>query len=392
MPFYSPRGSRLHHELSEWLYSEHLKRGYKPVTTPHIMRPNLWHTSGHLEHYIEDMFFVRDPDENASKDGPLPGVLYGIKPMNCPGHVLVYGNRTRSYRDLPLRLFEFGTVYRYERSGVLHGLLRVRAFTVDDAHHFCTPDQYADEVRLILDFCFSLWDTFGFEYSVGLKTRPDNRLGTDEIWDMAEEGLRNVLDERGIPYYVREKDATFYGPKVDFLVRDSLGREWQGSTIQLDFNLPQRFGLSYIGSDGMAKQPVMIHRAILGSFERFIGLLIEDFNGAFPLWCAPEQVRILPITCELQAYADEVCAKLAAEGLRAEVDARNEKLGLKIRDVTTQKIPYALIVGKKEAEQGNVSVRSYWEGDMGQMQAVDVIQMLRDEVATKAARRKGVGG
>jgi threonyl-tRNA synthetase len=387
LPFYSPRGSLLLHEIQNWMYVEHIKRGYSPVSTPHIMRPDLWKISGHLDHYIHDMFFVKDM-ENECSDGPLPGILYGIKPMNCPGHILIYRQKTRSYRDLPLRFFEFGTVYRYERSGVLHGMLRVRSFTQDDAHHFCTPEQFPDEVKLCLDFCIDVWDTFGFEYTVGLKTRQASFLGTSEIWDKAEEGLRKVLDERGIPYYVRENDATFYGPKIDFLVRDSLGREWQGSTIQLDFNLPQRFGLSYIDNDGVAKQPVMIHRAILGSFERFIGLLIEDFNGAFPLWCAPEQVRILPITTELTDYAEKVRQELVAAGLRAEVDARNEKLGYKIREVTTQKIPYALIVGKKEAEQGNVSVRSYWEGDMASMPVADVVQMLRDEVVSKLARRK----
>lgn len=387
LPFYSPRGSRLLHEIQNWMYDEHIRRGYEPVSTPHIMRPDLWKISGHLEHYKDDMFFVKDM-EGEAVDSPLPGILYGIKPMNCPGHILIYQQRTRSYRDLPLRLFEFGTVYRYERSGVLHGMLRVRSFTQDDAHHFCTLEQVPAEVKLCLDFCTDVWDTFGFEYTVGLKTRQEHFLGTPEIWDQAEAALRDLLDERKIPYYVREKDATFYGPKIDFLVRDSLGREWQGSTIQLDFNLPQRFGLSYIGTDGMAKQPVMIHRAILGSFERFIGLLIEDFNGAFPVWCAPEQARILPITSELEEYANSVCEKLVADKLRATVDARNEKLGLKIRDVTTQKIPYALIVGKKEAEQGIVSVRSYWEGDMGQMAIADVSQMLRDEVAAKTARRK----
>ncbi|OGK09124.1 MAG: threonine--tRNA ligase [Candidatus Riflebacteria bacterium RBG_13_59_9] len=333
------------------------------------------------------MFLVQDM-EGGSEEGPLPGIMYGIKPMNCPGHMLIYRNKTRSYRDLPLRLFEFGTVYRYERSGVLHGMLRVRCITQDDAHHFCTPEQYQDEVKGCLDFCFDAYDTFGFEYTVGLKTRPDQFMGSPEVWDMAEDGLRKVLEERGIPYYVKEKDAVFYGPKVDFNIRDSLGREWQGSTVQLDFNLPRRFGLTYIDRDGGAKEPVMIHRAILGSFERFIGLLIEDFNGAFPLWCAPEQVRILPITDDLIGYAESVGQELAAAGLRVEVDARSEKLGFKIREATTQKIPYALVVGKREAAAGNVAVRSYFDGDLGPMPIGELVGRLQEEIAAKVARRK----
>ncbi|MCD6283247.1 threonine--tRNA ligase [bacterium] len=387
LPFYSPRGSRMLHEIQSWMYDEHLKRGYQPVTTPHILKPDLWKVSGHLEHYLDDMFFVKDM-EGGSQDGPLPGIMYGIKPMNCPGHMLIYQNKTRSYRDLPLRLFEFGTVYRNERSGVLHGMLRVRYFTQDDAHHFCTPEQYQDEVKLCLDFCFDTWDTFGFDYTVGLKTRPDEFLGSPEIWDMAEAGLKKVLDERGIPYYIQEKDAVFYGPKVDFNIRDSLGREWQGSTVQLDFNLPKRFGLEYIDSDGSAKEPVMIHRAILGSFERFIGLLVEDFNGAFPLWCAPEQVRILTITDAQLEFASSVQRELAAAGLRVELDGRSEKLGFKIREATMQKVPYALIVGKKEVQTGTVSVRGYFDGDLGQMLPADLVSRLRDEIADKVARRK----
>jgi len=387
LPFYSPRGSRLLHEIQDWMYQEHLKRGYQPVTTPHILKPDLWKTSGHLEHYLDDMFFVQNPD-SGGEESPLPGVLYGIKPMNCPGHILIYQNRTRSYRDLPLRLFEFGTVYRHERSGVLHGLLRVRSFTQDDAHHFCTREQYQSEVRLCLDFCFDALDTFGFTYTVGLKTRPDKFLGTPEVWELAESGLKQVLDERGVPYYIKEKDAVFYGPKVDFIIRDSLGREWQGSTVQLDLNLPARFGLSYIDRDGTPREPVMIHRAILGSFERFIGLLIEDFNGAFPLWCAPEQVRVLPLTDAQNAYAQDVAQRLKEAGLRAELDARSEKLGFKIREATMHKIPYALVVGKKEAAAGNVSVRSYFDGDLGPMELDALIARLQDEVAHKVARRK----
>ncbi len=386
LPFYFPKGSILLNEIRQWMYKEHELRGYVPVTTPHLLKVDLWNVSGHLDNYRENMFLVKDEENNPNS--PLPGISYGVKPMNCPGHILIYGSQTRSYRDLPVRIFEFGTVYRFERGGTMHGMLRVRGFTQDDAHIFCTPEQYESEVSGVFDFCIDVLDTFGFEYTIGLKTRPDKRLGSAEIWDMAEGGLEKVLKERGIPFYYGHRDATFYGPKVDFVIRDCLGREWQASTIQLDFNLPERFQMEYIDVDGKAKRPVMIHRAILGSFERFIGLLIEDFNGAFPLWCAPVQARILPISDELNEYAERVFQTLSTEGLRAEVDARSETLNKKIRDATLSKVPYLLIIGRREAESGKVSVRGYFDGELGVMDVSEISARMKDEVTRKSYRRK----
>jgi len=386
LPFYFPKGSVLMNELQKWMYEEHEKRGYIPLRTPHLLKIDLWRISGHLENYRENMFLVKDEENNPNS--PIPGVSYGVKPMNCPGHILIYQSQTRSYRDLPLRYFEFGTVYRFERGGTMHGMLRVRGFTQDDAHIFCTPEQYESEVSAVVDFCIHVLDTFGFEYTIGLKTRPDKRLGSNEIWDMAEGGLEKVLKERGIPFYYGHKDATFYGPKVDFIIRDCLGREWQASTIQLDFNLPERFQLEYVDLDGKAKRPVMIHRAILGSFERFIGLLVEEFNGAFPLWCAPVQARILPISDDVNEYARSVLDAFSKEGFRVELDARNETLNKKIREATLAKVPYLIVLGKKEAESGKLSVRSYFDGDLGQMSLPEISARMRKEIDGKVYRRK----
>ncbi|OPX21362.1 MAG: threonine--tRNA ligase [Planctomycetales bacterium 4484_113] len=387
LAFYYPKGATLLRQLEEWMYGEHLRRGYEPLRTPHMLKTDFWKLSGHLDHYRDAMFFIKDM-EGGSADAPIPGISYGVKPMNCPGHVLVYRSQTRSYRDLPIRYFEFGTVYRDERGGTMRGLLRVRGFTQDDAHIFCTPEQYEEEVSACLDFCFHTLDTFGFDYYVGLKTRPDDKLGSDEIWDMAEGGLEKVLKDRGVPFFYGHKDATFYGPKVDFIVRDSLGRDWQGSTVQLDFNLPERFGMEYVDAHGEARRPVMIHRAILGSFERFIGLLVEEFNGAFPLWLAPVQVRVLPLTDELNDYAAGVRGQLQEAGFRVELDDRSEKLGKKIRDGTVQKIPYLVVIGKREAESGKVAVRSYFDGDLGAMELSQLSARMKDEVERKLARRK----
>jgi len=387
LAFYFPNGATLLRQLEDWMYEQHLRRGYQPLRTPHMLKTDFWELSGHIEHYRDAMFFVKDM-EGSSAGATIPGVSFGVKPMNCPGHVLVYRSQTRSYRDLPIRYFEFGTVYRDERGGTMHGLLRVRGFTQDDAHVFCTPEQYEEEVSACLDFCFYALDTFGFDYYVGLKTRPDGKLGSDEVWDMAEGGLEKVLKERGIPFFYGRRDATFYGPKVDFIVRDSLGRDWQGSTVQLDFNLPQRFGMEYVDADGQVKRPVMIHRAILGSFERFIGLLVEEFNGAFPLWLAPVQVRVLPITDDLNDYAAQVKGQLESAGFRAELDDRSEKLGKKIRDGTVQKIPYLAVIGKREAQSGKVSVRDYFDGDLGTMEVAELSARMKDEIGRKLARRK----
>jgi len=405
LPFYLPRGARVLEEMKRWMWHLHVSgeyghhdKLYEPLATPHILRTDAWHTSGHIENYRENMFMVYSLDE--LDQGLLEGGKgsteglgnYGLKPMNCPGHVMLYRVGTKSYRDLPLRYFEFGTVYRYERVGTLHGMLRVRSFTQDDAHIFCTPEQYEAECEGVFDFCCHVLDTFGFDYHVGLKTRGEKRIGSDEIWDMAENGLRKVLEKRAKgKYYVEEGDATFYGPKVDFVIKDSLGRSWQGGTIQLDFNLPQRFELEYVDADGTRKQPVMIHRAIQGSFERFFGLLIEEFGGAFPLWLAPEQARVLPIGQDQMEYAREVATSLRDKGFRVRVDESNEKLGKKIRNGKTSKIAYLVVVGGREAEEGTITVESYFDGKLADLKTVDALaEHMRDEVDRKVARRKDV--
>ncbi len=398
LPFYLPKGAIILNELKQWMWDLHMRGGYghrdkcyEPLQTPHILKTDAWRTSGHMENYRDNMFMVYSLDELesgmisqdqlASKEG-LGN--YGLKPMNCPGHVMLFEVGTKSYRDLPVRYFEFGTVYRYERAGTLHGMLRVRSFTQDDAHIFCTPEQYEQEVVGVFDFCCHILDTFGF------KTRGEKRIGGDEIWDMAEAGLRKVLEKRAAgKYYVQEGDATFYGPKVDFVIKDSLGRMWQGGTIQLDFNLPERFELEYAAGDGERKRPVMIHRAILGSFERFFGLLIEEFGGAFPLWLAPVQARVLPIGEAHLEYAKLVAAKLREAGLRAEADETSEKLGKKIRTGKTEKIPYLVVVGDAEMEQGTVTVESYFDGKLDGLTGVDaLIAKMQDEIARKVARRR----
>lgn len=402
LPFYLPHGALVLEELKRWMWELHISgayghpdKAYEPLATPHILKTDAWHTSGHIENYRNNMFMVYSLDE--LDQGVLTNVKggeglgnYGLKPMNCPGHVMLYTVGTKSYRDLPVRYFEFGTVYRYERIGTLHGMLRVRSFTQDDAHIFCTPEQYAAEVEGVFDFCCHILDTFGFDYYVGFKTRGEKRIGSDATWDMAEDGLLRVLEQRAAgKYYVQEGDATFYGPKVDFVIKDSLGREWQGGTIQLDFNLPERFGMEYVNEAGERLRPVMIHRAILGSFERFFGLLVEEFGGAFPLWLAPVQARVLPITDELNAYAHEVAAALRAQGLRVEVDDSSEKLGKKIRGGKTGKIPYLVVVGKQEAESGTITVESYFDGKLEDVKEVQHLAgRMLGEIARKVHRRR----
>ena len=404
LPFYLPKGAIVLQELKDWMWDLHMHGGYghrdkcyEPLATPHILKTDAWHTSGHLENYRDNMFMVYSLDEmesgmiSADQQESKEGLgNYGLKPMNCPGHVMLFEVGTKSYRDLPVRYFEFGTVYRYERAGTLHGMLRVRSFTQDDAHIFCTPDQYEAEVEGCFDFCCHILETFGFDYYVGFKTRGEKRIGGDEVWDMAEDGLRKVLEKRAAgKYYVEEGDATFYGPKVDFVIKDSLGRMWQGGTIQLDFNLPERFGLEYVDNDGERKRPVMIHRAILGSFERFFGLLIEEFGGAFPLWLAPVQARVLPIGETHLEYAKQVAEKLREAGLRAEADESNEKLGKKIRSGKTEKIPYLIVVGDNEMEQGSITVESYFDGKLGDLSGTDeLIAKMKQEIADKVARRR----
>ena len=404
LPFYLPKGALVLNELKQWMWELHMRGGYghpdkcyEPLATPHILKTDAWKTSGHLENYRDNMFMVYSLDElesgmiSADQQSSKEGLgNYGLKPMNCPGHVMLFEVGTKSYRDLPVRYFEFGTVYRYERAGTLHGMLRVRSFTQDDAHIFCTPDQYEAEVEGCFDFCCHILETFGFDYYVGFKTRGEKRIGGDEVWDMAEAGLRKVLEKRAAgKYYVQEGDATFYGPKVDFVIKDSLGRMWQGGTIQLDFNLPERFGLEYAASDGERKRPVMIHRAILGSFERFFGLLIEEFGGAFPLWLAPLQARVLPIGEAHLDYAKLVAGKLRENGLRAEVDESNEKLGKKIRTGKTEKVPYLIVVGDSEMEQGTVTVESYFDGKLDGLTSLEALMdRMLSEITLKTARRR----
>jgi threonyl-tRNA synthetase len=378
--FWHPNGGTIRRLLEDWLREEYVKRGYGLVYTPHVARFDLWKTSGHADFYSEDMFTRLKLDDSE----------YQLKPMNCPFHVLIYKDKLRSYRDLPVRLGELGTVYRYERSGVMHGLMRVRGFTQDDAHIFCTPGQVKDEVIGCLDFALDVLKTFGFaDFVVELSTwdggASGNYAGSAEEWQMAEDGLYSALKERGIDAKVMPNEAAFYGPKIDVKLVDAIGRPWQLSTVQFDFNLPRRFELEYIADDGKAHQPVMVHRALWGSVERFFGVLIEHYAGAFPLWLAPLQAVILPITDDQNGYAREVLAKFEAAGIRAEVDERSVKVNQKIRDAQLQKIPYMLVVGKREAEAGAVAVRHRKRGDEGAKPVGEVIanlQRLTDEKDT----------
>ncbi len=344
-----PKGGLVRKLVEDFWREAHLRGGYDIVYTPHLANRQLWRTSGHLEFFAENMF------------GPVSveGAEYQLKPMNCPFHIQIYGTRQRSYRELPFRWAELGTVYRYERSGVLHGLLRVRGFTQDDAHLFCRPDQMEAEIRRVLDFTLFILRSFGFEeYEVNLATRPEKATGSAEDWARGTAALRAAVEGRGLPYVVDEGGGAFYGPKIDLKIKDSLGRAWQCSTIQFDFNLPERFDLAYIGEDGKPHRPYMIHRALLGSLERFFGVLVEHYGGAFPVWLAPVQVTVLPISREVADYARQVAQGLRAAGFRVEVDERDEKLGYKIREAQMQKVPYGLVVGKKEAAAGLVAPRS----------------------------------
>ncbi len=343
---YHPNGALLRYLLEDFEKKEHLKRGYQFVIGPRILKMDMWKRSGHYENYRENMYFTKVDD-----------IEYGIKPMNCLSHIMVYRSQIRSYRDLPLRYFELGTVNRHEKSGVLHGLLRVREFTQDDAHIFCRQDQLHPEISGVIGFIEDVMRIFGFEYELEISTRPDKFIGREEDWDKAEEILKNVLDERSIPYDINAGDGAFYGPKIDVKLKDALGRKWQCATIQLDFALPERFDLHYVDSDGKRKRPVMLHRVVLGAMERFIGILIEHFAGRFPLWLSPVQVLVLTITDDQLAFAAQLRDMFQQADIRVELDTRNEKLGLKIREGTMRKIPYLIIVGKKEVETGTLSVR-----------------------------------
>ena len=374
-PFFLPKGMVLKNTLLEYWREIHKKAGYVEISTPIILNRSLWETSGHWDHYKDNMYTTVIDEQD-----------YAIKPMNCPGGVLVYASEPRSYRDLPLRMGELGIVHRHEKSGQLHGLMRVRCFTQDDAHIFMTPDQIKDEIKGVAQLIDSVYKLFGFKYHVELSTRPEDSMGSDADWEMATDGLRSALDEMGLDYVVNEGDGAFYGPKIDFHLVDAIGRTWQCGTIQLDFQLPQRFELEYIGADGEKHRPIMIHRVAFGSIERFIGILIEHFAGAFPTWLAPVQVKVLPISDKYMDYAEKVKAALVAENIRAEVDTRSEKMGYKIREAQKNKIPYMLVVGQKEEEEGVVSVRSRFKGDEGQASLESFIENIKKEIASREAR------
>ena len=371
-PFIHPRGMVLRNELIDFWKKEHRKAGYEEVLTPIILNQSLWQQSGHWEHYQENMYFTEIDDE-----------LHSIKPMNCPGGILIYKSKMRSYRDLPIRMAELGLVHRHEKSGTLHGLMRVRNFTQDDAHIFCLPSQIVDELTGVIKLVDTIYNAFGFNYSVELSTRPENSMGSEEMWDLATGALKEAIEKNGLAYEINEGDGAFYGPKIDFHLEDSLGRTWQCGTIQLDFQMPERFDLSYVGEDGKEHRPVMIHRAIYGSLERFMGILIEHYGGAFPVWLAPVQVKILPVSDDQFSYAEELREKLASKEIRVEVDAANEKLGYKIRQAQLEKVPYMLVVGKNEAENRTVSVRDRREGDLGAMGIAEFKEKVLAEIREK---------
>jgi len=373
-PFFLPKGMVLRNLLEDFWREEHRKAGYEEIKTPIILSRSLWERSGHWGHYNNNMYTTKIDDED-----------YAIKPMNCPGGILVFKRRIWSYRDLPIRCGELGLVHRHELSGTLHGLMRVRCFTQDDAHIFMRPDQIRDEIKGVYNLIDKVYKMFGFKYKVELSTRPENSIGTDEMWELATDGLRGALDELGVNYTVNEGDGAFYGPKIDFHLEDCLGRTWQCGTIQLDMNLPERFDLTYIGADNEKHRPVMIHRVVFGSIERFIAILTEHFAGAFPLWLAPVQVKVLSIRTELNDYAKEVYEKLKAAGLRAELDDRNEKIGYKVREAQLQKIPYMLVVGDRERQDATVSVRSRREENKAIVMGIDeFIAKAKEEVDTKS--------
>ena len=374
-PFFLPKGMVLKNTLLDYWREIHNKAGYVEIATPIMLSRHLWETSGHWDHYKENMYTTVIDEED-----------FAIKPMNCPGGILVYQSEPRSYRDLPLRMGELGLVHRHEKSGQLHGLMRVRCFTQDDAHIFMMPEQIREEIKGVEKLIDEVYSLFGFKYHVELSTRPEDSMGSDEDWEMATDALRGALDDLGLPYVVNEGDGAFYGPKIDFHLEDSIGRTWQCGTIQLDFQLPLRFELEYTGADGEKHRPIMIHRVAFGSIERFIGILIEHFAGAFPTWLAPVQVKVLPISDKYMDYAENVLAQLKDAGIRAELDSRAEKIGYKIREAQMQKVPYMLVVGAKEEESGLVSVRSRFEGDEGQKSTAEFIAALKEEIAQKIAR------
>ncbi len=372
-PFFYPKGMVLRNILEDYWRKIHREHGYEEIKTPMILNRALWERSGHWDHYRENMYTTRIDDTD-----------FAIKPMNCPGGMLVYKRRAWSYRDLPIRSGELGLVHRHEKSGTLHGLMRVRCFTQDDAHIFMRPDQIRDEIKGVYRLIDEVYKVFGFKYTVELSTRPENSIGTDEMWAMATDGLQGALDDLGVQYTINEGDGAFYGPKIDFHLQDCLGRTWQCGTIQLDMNLPERFDLTYVGADGEKHRPVMIHRVVFGSIERFIGIITEQFGGAFPMWLAPVQVRIMTITDRADDAARELQQKLEKAGIRTELDVRNEKIGFKIREAQMMKIPYMFVLGDKEVQDGVIAVRFRSEGSIGTMTYEQILAKMQEEVETKA--------
>lgn len=371
-PFFLPNGVELKNNLIQYWRELHRKYGYIEIETPVILNRKLWETSGHWDHYRENMYTVNIDEEE-----------FAIKPMNCPGGMLVYKSETHSYRDLPIRAGELGRVHRHELSGALHGLMRVRAFTQDDAHIFMLPEQIKDEIKGVIKLIDEVYARFGFKYKVELSTRPENSMGTDEEWQLAEEALKGALEDINIPFKINEGDGAFYGPKIDFHLEDSIGRTWQCGTIQLDFQLPQRFELNYIGKDGEKHRPIVIHRVIFGSIERFIGILIEHFAGKFPTWIAPVQVKVMPISDRFNAYAESIVKVLRDKNVRVELDDRAEKIGFKIREARNERVPYMIIIGEKEQAEGKITVRSRRNGDEGSMVLYEFISKIKEEIDNK---------
>ncbi len=366
-----PKGAMLRILLEDFEKREHIKRGYQPVVGPQILKLDLWKKSGHYDNYRENMYFTKIDDQE-----------YGIKPMNCLSHMIIYKSKIRSYRDLPVRFFELGTVYRHEKSGVLHGLLRVRGFTQDDAHILCTPDQLNSEIINIINFIKDVMDIFGFTYSMEISTRPEKSIGSAEDWDKATFALENALKTNNLPYKINEGDGAFYGPKIDVKLRDAIGREWQCATIQCDFTLPQKFDLTYVGEDGQKHRPVMLHRVILGSIERFIGVLIEHFMGAFPVWISPVQAIVLPVSEKFLDYSEKIYTFLVENGIRCDIDRRSEKLGFKIREAQLQKIPYMIIIGEQEFANNTISVRKRTKEDIGAITLANFIEIINDDITS----------
>ena len=371
-PFFHPKGMVLRNELENFWREEHKKAGYQEIRTPVILNRGLWEQSGHWDNYKENMYFTSIDETD-----------FAVKPMNCPGGILVYRSKLHSYRDLPIRLGELGLVHRHELSGALHGLMRVRCFTQDDAHIFMLPAQVTREIIGVIDLIDKFYSVFGFEYHVELSTKPEKAMGSDEIWDMATDALKQALDEKGLDYKINEGDGAFYGPKIDFHLRDCLGRTWQCGTIQLDFLMPEKFDLTYVGEDGQKHRPVMIHRVVFGSIERFIGILIEHYAGAFPVWLAPVQVKVLTVTDRGRDFAGTVLKTLDENGIRGEVDGRNEKIGYKIREAQLEKVPYMLVIGDREVDSGAVAVRKRGEGDQGSIALDEFVKTVREEIELK---------